>query len=858
MSTVRFHISSQILCEWLMQNFGHNAKHKKIPGWVYCIDSEYQHSLFQGMIDSDGYQIHDNAWKYTTVNKNLALSFRFLAELLGFSTSIYKTIVSPIKQIGNRIISQSDYYDVVIRKEKSRVHYHDVLHSWYRVRSVNYTNIDKTVYNLTVEDDNSYIADGIVVHNCQDLSIAGKREGIEGARSGLFYQAVRIVKEMRGATNGKYPRFIVWENVQGAFSSNNGNDFKCVLEEICSVGEGRHIDIPKPKKWNKAGEIVGDGYSVAWRQFDALGFGVPQRRKRIYLVGDFDGERAGKVLFESEGVSGYSQSGFEAWKEASRCPQISIGTSDKGMCVNDNSMLFDNHRADCRYDGPLKHAPSICAYYGTGGVNTPFVVKPVDNNSIVSDSEAECDYLAYDVRFTSVGTKQSRGHCYETDNSRTLDTSGNFPDSNHGGVAILQKDDCNACNNSDRLKAFGICSDRSNSMLSDNTDSGIYEATSSRTIDTSGGNPSCNQGGIAIVDMGCRNNSFSVNDGRNGVSVNEDVAHTLRSGRQTYICTNKEENNKNDNSCYCIDNQNRFNCHVTDNYAPTLCARHDYPMSVLTKSSNDNNQKEDDVYSIQESMIGRNDKNGPKGSGYDKDVSFTLNCTDKHAVAYNKENLPIYSATKSNHQARFLENHSGALVATDYIDPPTVYYSCYSTSKASYHTECSKDCSNTLVATDYKDPPTVVKAIDNKNLSVSEAASTLGVNCGMSTGRNDLLVKNKEHDVNYIVRRLTPIECSRLQGFPDWWCCGLSEEEPSEEEMAFWRDVFETHRQLVTHAKKKKTDKEIRKFLKQPYSDSKAYKMWGNGVALPCVYFVLCGIVWADSLTDKEKKEEGA
>lgn len=117
---------------------------------------------------------------------------------------------------------------------------------------------------------------------CQDMSIAGKRAGLDGSRSNLFYEAVRIVKEMRCATDGKHPRYIVWENVPGAFSSNGGEDFKAVLEAVCSV-KGGEVHIPRPAKWPNAGEILADGYSVAWRVFDAQYWGVPQRRKRIYL-----------------------------------------------------------------------------------------------------------------------------------------------------------------------------------------------------------------------------------------------------------------------------------------------------------------------------------------------------------------------------------------------------------------------------------------------------------------------------------------------------------------------------------------------------------------------------------------------
>lgn len=155
---------------------------------------------------------------------------------------------------------------------------------------------------------------------CQDMSLAGKRAGMKHAekgndattRSGLFYEAIRIIREMREATHGKYPVFAIWENVPGAFSSNKGEDFRCVLEEFAKICEGG-CSIPRPAggKWNHAGEIVGNGFSVAWRLCDAQYWGVPQRRKRIYLVADFAGGRAGKILFERESVQGHSTPGRE-------------------------------------------------------------------------------------------------------------------------------------------------------------------------------------------------------------------------------------------------------------------------------------------------------------------------------------------------------------------------------------------------------------------------------------------------------------------------------------------------------------------------------------------------------------------
>lgn len=383
---------------------------------------------------------------------------------------------------------------------------------------------------------------------CQDMSIAGKRAGLDGSRSNLFYEAIRIVKEMRCATNGEKPRYIVWENVTGAFSSNKGDDFKSVLDEICKV-KHQEMSIPKPTKWEQAGTIMGDDFSIAWRVFDAQFWGVPQRRNRIYLVADFGGNSASKILFESEGLSGYSKESFRSWQDSTRNIEDSIRKSSK-------LDLFENHSQDLRYKGPLDIAPTILSTYGTGGNNQPFVVHSKN----------------YDVRLTSEGTKNARNNVYETETSRTLDTNGNFPNSNQGGVAIV-----------------------------------------------------------------------------------------------------------------------------------------------------------------------------------------------------------------------------------------------YSTSKSSFHIRASENLANTLIATDYMDPPIV----------------------------NDKLK----------VRRLTPKECARLQGFPDWWCSNLETKEPTKEEVEYWREIFNESSRAEGKNKREKTDSQIIKWLQNPHSDSAEYKLWGNGVALPCVYFVLSGIEYYAHMT---------
>ncbi len=496
---------------------------------------------------------------------------------------------------------------------------------------------------------------------CQDMSVAGKRDGLSGSRSSLFYEAVRIIKEMRCKTDGRYPRFIVWENVPGAFSSNKGEDFRAVLEEVCKIKEN-NVSVPKPSKWQSAGKILGDGYSVAWRQLDAEFWGVPQRRKRIYLVADFAGWCAGKILFESEGLSGYSSQGFRAWQETANGSAESIGET------GNNSLMFENHGQDCRYTGPLEVAQTILSTFGTGGNNQPFVVQTPKTLKIRSGCEGG-----------------GKGALIQEDKSATL-----------------------GCNNDQTLfvpKVYGICAKDSNAMKSSNPNSGFYEATTSRCLDGNGGNPSCNQGGMAVIE-------------------------------------------------------------------------------------------------------GNGTRPSHKGDGYkESDVMYTLNATEQHGVAYGIGRPAMNQGYNAKFSFQIEEEVEPTIVAAG---ASGVAHPVFSSSKASFFTTAEEELANTLVATDYKDPPIV----------------------------------NDEMEEDYIVRRLTPTECARLQGFPDWWCDDLGTEEPTNEEIAYWKDVFKTHAEALGKNMKPKTDSQIKKWLKNPHSDSAEYKMWGNGVALPNVVFVLSGIVY--------------
>lgn len=175
------------------------------------------------------------------------------------------------------------------------------------------------------------------------MSQAGKREGLAGERSGLFLEMIRVITEMREATNGEYPKFAIWENVRGAFSSSKGEDFRCVLERFARIVEP-DVSIPRPSgkngKWQKSGAISGNGWSLAWRLFDAKYWGVAQRRQRIALIMDFGGQRASEILFERTSMSGDSCESVSAWKTFARTLETSIAGYDR-VVESRNSVTGD-------------------------------------------------------------------------------------------------------------------------------------------------------------------------------------------------------------------------------------------------------------------------------------------------------------------------------------------------------------------------------------------------------------------------------------------------------------------------------------------------------------------------------------
>ena len=276
---------------------------------------------------------------------------------------------------------------------------------------------------------------------CQDLSIAGKRAGMAGERSGLFSEAVRIIREMRYATFGAYPKYAVWENVPGAFSSNKGEDFHAVLQSLCRVIDPDAV-IPRPTdarggiKWPRAGAVLADHYSLAWRTMDAQYWGVPKRRLRISLVLDLTGGRAGEILFEPESLRGHFAPGITPGQATAGTVENGAGTADRAFTLKIRSGCEGGGK------GALVQTEKS-ATLSTLQDQTLFVAEPPKAYSF--------DSLA------SNSMKSSNPHsgCREVEIAKTLDTSLPDPAKNQGGIAIVEPTFCIQGNTIDRADTAG-------------------------------------------------------------------------------------------------------------------------------------------------------------------------------------------------------------------------------------------------------------------------------------------------------------------------------------------------------------------------------------------------------------------
>lgn len=520
---------------------------------------------------------------------------------------------------------------------------------------------------------------------CQDMSVAGKRAGLkhtaagddETTRSGLFIEAIRIIKEMRLATNGIYPRFAVWENVPGAFSSNRGEDFRLVLEEFIRISEPNAVMPAVPQAgWAYADCINGDGWSVAYRTFDAQYWGVPQRRRRIYLVADFRGGRAGEILFKREGLRGHTAQSGTQGEEATENVGNGIKSDDRAVGVALEKIILDDQggqQINVRSDGK---SPTLRA---EAHGNVPCVI-------------------------------QSAGFCPEQ---------------------------------SAKTRGIG------------------YEENISPTL-RAGATP----GVVIVFEPGAAT--------RVGGHVYEDIAGTLRAipGDNQQVVVYDARGNGDGETCPTItgDHNNR----VTD-----------YTALCIEKMP---------IYCLQGNGIDRADTAGCNGKGWREEKCYTLNTIDRPAVVY-----------------------------------------CMATGQA--NAEISKDKSPTLNC-NHEQP--IVAAIDCRNLR--ETGNIYGTLQAKPNGGQSLNYSGAVR-VNYIVRRLTPTECARLQGFPDKWGHPDKKEDFTEEEYKFWLEVRNTYAKINGKSEKEYTKAQMLTWYSKLHTDSAEYKMWGNGIALPNALYVMQGIV---------------
>lgn len=527
---------------------------------------------------------------------------------------------------------------------------------------------------------------------CQDLSIAGKRAGMAGERSGLFSEAVRIIREMRYATFGAYPKYAVWENVPGAFSSNKGEDFHAVLQSLCRVIDP-DATIPRPTdarggiKWPRAGAILADHYSLAWRTMDAQHWGVPQRRLRISLVLDLTGGRAGEILFEPESLRGHFAPGITPGQGAAGAVENGAGTADCTDAIPVNLQIATRHKSLGERTGLGVGQAGDAAYTlqegHEHGVCCPDIAK------------------AYTLKIRSGCEGGGKGALVQTEKSATLST--------------LQDQTLFVA---EQPKAYSFDSLASNSMKSSNPHSGCREVEIAKTLDASPPDPAKNQGGIAILD-----------------ALPFDTTQITSP-------------------------QNGSNPHFGDPCHPLAATAHP-PAAVCLNYINP----------VAEPLIYDARGNGDGITSPTMTGDHNSRVTDYTAITLQGDTV------------------AGALLARDYKGPGRA-------------DSLGRVIAQPVGADLYNGTLTGDKAV-----TLTTATGQGGANTGPSV---------IEKIIRWIVRRLTPTECERLQGYPDGWT-----------DLGEWIDS------------KGKTHKD---------ADTPRYKALGNTIALPQWYYVLGGI--ADRLPE--------
>lgn len=875
-------------CKWLHEHFGEDENSRRLPAWAYCMGDKMRHALLRGYFHGGA-----NRWVRSTKSKMLAHSMRLLAETVGYTVAIKTEKRQDI-----------DVYELRPMRRKACIV--DEKFAWYKCRSVKGHSGSQTVYNITVEDDHSYTVEGYVVHNCQDLSVAGKRKGLnhtelgdeETTRSGLFMEAIRIIKEMREKTNGRYPTFAIWENVPGAYSSNKGEDFRVVLEELAKIAGGRGISIPRPPKgkWLNAGEIMGENFSVAWRTVDAQYWGVPQRRRRIYLVADFRGQRAGKIQFEREGLRGYTSPSGAQGKSVAGNAENGTGATDRksfGVVSKGNGDTFIAEERHC----------ALTVGGGQAGQGYPCVLT------------AELGIASRDGGHFSDESSNQESSVVEGKIGLIDNITGNAEKCWEGEVSpCLRRThykqppcvifEMTYADEVIRESKDGVCPTLQARMgTGGNQVPLVMKRIEIKGFDGYNGDLTGDKTSTLGVNCGMSTGRNGVVEQRKAIGINGEIAATLDASY--YKGCGMREGIEREVVCYPIESEERnpttdsgkhdVLCMATQQGGAEICENLCSTITVAAGMSR-NNQP---VICLQGNGIDRADTAGCNGKGWKEGVSYTLNTVDRPAVCYDVRFTS--EGTKNQRGHCYLANISraldtggglpdsnhGGICVLQRVDK------CYALDALSSNSMKSSNPHSGFRETDKAKTLDTSNQNPSKNqggicvlqcISLDRASFNQGINAqfdigidesgvahtlvskgpsavcyGIGNGQADQAGLHKEivgclncmHDQQailidskplYIVRRLTPLECCRLQGFPDFWAENLETEEPTEEDLAFWREVFETHRQVITGAKKPKTDNQIIKWLKNPSNDGALYKMWGNGICLQNALYVMQGI----------------
>lgn len=552
---------------------------------------------------------------------------------------------------------------------------------------------------------------------CQDMSVAGQRAGLDGSRSNLFHEQIRIIKEMRehdrkAGRTGKYirPRFMVWENVPGAFSSNKGKDFQAVLQAIVSVTDDTAtVPLPPKGKWQSAGCIMGDTYSIAWRTLDAQYWGVPQRRKRIYLVADFGGGTAPKILFEREGLSRDFAESREAWQRTAG--DIKEGTHKAGTENVECYDISDRRRVADKSEV----SPTLTTKMGTGGNNVPIVLENHPQDCRVTISE--------DGVIPTLTGKMGTG-------------GGNVP-------MIMNE-------------ARSV--DLRNQRLGDDKAETLH---------------------------GCGH-------GSSVATVIEPTAFHITQDPTAF-----------EGKSPCLTQGNPKTGQATIGVAIPIADK-----ATRYKGGGDTRNNDGSANGL--------------GVGEPGAPANTLTAADRHAVAYAIDRAAFNQGMNAQYNISIQEEIAQTLVAKG---PGEVAHPqdkmdarCYAMQAFGQYKE--SEIASAIKARDFKDS-------------------------------TDPVV-----EMEYIIRRLTPLECCRLQGFPDDWTEDIAISEPKASVIREWMIAWAEWWRLIGKdegIQLPKDAKQVERWLADPASDSGLYKMWGNGIALPCAMFVMEGI--AEVLKEENSNE---